>query len=145
MGDAVTTNTEPVQKTSIGLYTKPIIGAVVGALTVLSSCLADGDMSLGEWITVVVALLANLLGLPFVRNAQAGFWRYAKAVIAGLVAGLGNVAAAIADHGWPLTSAEWAAAIVSLLVGAGLTAGTVAVAPDAAQSDQFRTVNGVRR
>lgn len=139
------TTPAPETTSGIGLHTKAMIGAVLGALTVLANAQLDGDVSAGEWVAVIAALVVNLAGIPFVKNALSGPWYYAKALFAGLIAGLSNVAAAIVDHGWPLTGPEWVATVIALILGAGVTGGMVAIAPNAVVSDELRTVNGVRR
>jgi hypothetical protein len=123
---------------TIGLRTKAIIGAIIGALTVAVTALSDGDINLGEGIAIGSALLVNLLAIPFIKNADAGWAYWAKAIASGVVAGLACVAANIADHGWPLTSAEWLVAVIACVVGAGLTGAAVAIAPDAVKSDALR-------
>ena len=126
-----------VPSSGIGLRTKAIVGAIIGALVVAVTALGDGDISIGEGIAIASALLVNLLAIPFIKNAASGVAYWAKAIAAGIVAGLACVAAAIADHGWPLSSAEWLAAVVAFIGGAGLTGGAVAIAPNAVRSDQF--------
>ena len=51
-------------------YAKAIVGAVIAALTALSTALDDGVVSQQEWITVVLGLLTGLAVIWAVPNAS---------------------------------------------------------------------------
>lgn len=120
----------------IGLYTKAIAAAVVGGLAAtVPALLTDGRIDLLDGLAIAGAVLANLGLVSFIGNAAVGPWRYAKAIIAGLIAGVASLTTALSTAGWPPTPAEWAAVVFALLAGAGVTGGVVAVAPNAVLSD----------
>lgn len=50
-------------------YAKAIVGAVVAALTALSTALDDGVVSQQEWVTVVLGLLTGLAVIWAVPNS----------------------------------------------------------------------------
>ena len=116
-----------------GLVAKEVVAAFAAAVLVALTALQDGNVTLGEWIAIAVALLANLLLVHVVKNAQTGALHYFKAIVAGLVAVLTALGAALVDGGWPLTPNEWGTILMALLA----TFGIVATVPNAAQSDVF--------
>ena len=50
-------------------YAKAIVGAVIAALTALSTALEDGVVSYQEWVTVALGLLTGLAVIWAVPNA----------------------------------------------------------------------------
>ena len=51
------------------IYAKAIVGAVIAALTALSTALDDGVVTQQEWITVVLGLVTGLAVIWAVPNA----------------------------------------------------------------------------
>ena len=51
------------------IYAKAIVGAVIAALTALSTALDDGVVTQQEWITVVLGLLTGIAVIWAVPNA----------------------------------------------------------------------------
>ena len=51
------------------IYSKAIVGALVAALTALSTALEDGVVTQQEWVTVVLGLLTGLAVIWAVPNA----------------------------------------------------------------------------
>ena len=51
------------------IYSKAIVGALVAALTALSTALEDGVVTHQEWVTVVLGLLTGLAVIWAVPNA----------------------------------------------------------------------------
>jgi hypothetical protein len=116
---------------AIGTITKAILGGATAASGAITTALQDGNIAAAEGITAAIAFIAAFTGVYFATNLSAGVLKYAKAITAGVLAGLGAVATALAGGGWPLSTDEWIVVATAALGGLGL----VGVAPNAAASD----------
>ncbi|MGH3503874.1 MAG: hypothetical protein ACRDQA_23710 [Nocardioidaceae bacterium] len=112
----------------IGLYAKAGAGVVVAGLGATVTALDDGLITGPEWVGIVVTVLVALGAVWAVPNLPGRVRRYAKAITAGLIAGLGSIATSLT--GGSVDAAASLTAVGALIVGAGLTG----VAPNAPAS-----------
>lgn len=113
----------------IGLYTKAILAAFIGAGGAATTALQDGLITPVEWVAIVITLVVGAGAVFAVPNVPDSVRVYGKAIVAGLVAGLGSLGTAMTDGA--VTSAEVIALVTALVVGSGL----VSIAPNAESSD----------
>lgn len=116
---------------NLGPYAKAISAAVVAGFTAAIGALADGGISPVEWTVVAGSFLVALGGVFVADNVR--WFRYAKAVVAGLVAAVGALGVALTDGGG-VSTAELITIAVALLSGLGL----VSQVPNAEVSDYQR-------
>ncbi|MFW6598108.1 hypothetical protein ACQBAU_16380 [Propionibacteriaceae bacterium Y2011] len=114
---------------NIGLYAKAIAGAVVAGLTAATTALADGTITLVEWMVIAGAFLAAAAAVWAVPTLPEGVARYGKIATSALIALAGSLGTGLADGA--LSSQEIITAVIALLVGSGL----VASVPNAAGDD----------
>lgn len=102
----------------IGLYAKAVVAAAITALTTAQTALNDdGHITNIEWIAVAVSFVVALGAVRAIPNLPSGVARYGKAITAGIVAGLGSVAAALTDGGG-ITTQEWVAVVLAIVAAA---------------------------
>jgi sulfur carrier protein ThiS len=107
-------------------YLKALVAAAVAGGGTIATALADDDISNGEWIAVVLAVLGSGGVVWYVTNGPGG--EYAKALVGSLTIALGSLATAIEDD--VVSSQEWVTAIVAGL-GALIAVGVVPNKPPA--------------
>lgn len=120
-------------KVGIGDWAKALNGTVIAGLAAVVTAQQDGKITAGEWLGVAGTLLGAFLLVAFIRNAEAGWRRYLKAILGGLAAFVGALATGAADGGWPPSSSQLIVAVLALL-----NALPVWWSPNASESDQFR-------
>lgn len=54
---------------NVSTYAKAIAGALIAALSVLATALADGSVTSGEWIKTAIAFIVGLAAVYVVPNA----------------------------------------------------------------------------
>lgn len=121
----------------IGQWAKPLNGMVIAGAAAVITALQNGQIEVGEWLGIAATVLAAFLGISFIKNAQTGWRRYAKAIVGGLVAFLGALVTGVGEGGWPPSSSQLIIAVVALL-----NAWPVYWSPNAAESDKFRLARG---
>lgn len=117
---------------TIGLYTKAILTALVSAMGAATTALQDGHIDTQEWFTIVIGLLIGGGLVWAIPNLSSGVARYGKAITAAVVAFLSALAAALLDG--VITPNEWIIIFGALITGSGL----VSIAPNAEVSTNFR-------
>lgn len=100
-----------------GLWGKEINGALIAAAVAAQVALQDGRIQPGEWAGIAATLVGVFAAIAVTKNADAGFWSYAKAYAAAGSAFVGALGTALAAGGWPIPADQWVVALVALLNG----------------------------
>jgi peptidoglycan/LPS O-acetylase OafA/YrhL len=121
----------------LGLIAKAIVAAAVSASSAVITALQDGHIDTLEWIAIVSAFLIGLGAVWAVPNLPDGVKRYAKSIVAALIAGLAALGTALIDGS--ISADEWVVIVLALVSGSGL----VYVAPNAPNSVDIPPANRV--
>lgn len=105
--------------TNIGVYAKAVGAAVAAAGMAAITALQDGHISNLEWVTIAGAFLVGLGAVWAVPEFPVNLAKYMKALVSGLVAGLGALSTVLVT-GAPLTQHDWINILIAVVVGTGL-------------------------